>query len=100
MMKGGTTRRWESLRTWAGLSLGGFWVSAGVSVGGNRPRMKNHDDEWMTRKWEWFRQAQPNGFGVGGLVCFDRLSTTPAAGCGFRRARLWGERGDQRMGNG
>jgi len=19
-------------------------------------------------KWEWFRQAQPNGFGVGGLV--------------------------------
>ncbi len=34
------------------------------------------------RKWEWFRQAQPNGFGVGGVV--------HAAGCGFRRACPWG----------
>ena len=25
---------------WVGLSLGGLWVSAGVSVGENRPRMK------------------------------------------------------------
>ena len=50
---------------------------------------------WMAREWEWFRQAQPDGFGVGGLVCFDRLSTTPAADSGFRRARLWGERRDE-----
>jgi len=56
-------------------------------VGESHPRMENHDDEWTMCKWEWLRQAQPNGFGVGGLV--------PAAGCGFRRACLWGERKDE-----
>ena len=40
-------------------------------------------NEWTMCKWEWFRQAQPNGFGVGGLV--------PAAGCGFWRACPWGK---------
>jgi len=29
----GTVCKWESLRTGVGLSLGGLWVSAGVSVG-------------------------------------------------------------------
>jgi len=36
------------------------------------------------------RRANESRFGVGGLVCFDRLSTTPAAGSGFRRAYPWG----------
>ena len=43
--------------------------------------------EWTMREWEWFRQAQPNGFGVGGLV--------PAAGSGFWWACPWRERKDE-----
>jgi len=27
-----------------------------------------NDERGTVRKWEWFRQAQPNGFGLGGLV--------------------------------
>jgi len=64
----------------------------GGRVRGEKPSTneKPRVNEWTMCKWEWFRQAQPNGFGVGGLVHFDRLSTTPAADCGFRGACPWG----------
>jgi len=56
----------------------------GGRVRGEKPSTneKPRVNEWTMCKWEWFRQAQPNGFGLGGLV--------RAAGSGFRRACLWG----------
>ena len=58
-----TMCKWEVLRAGRACLLrqaqhnacGGLWVLAGVSVGGNRPRMKNHDDEWTMREWESLR---------------------------------------------
>ena len=87
---GCTARRWESLRGgWACLlrqaqhnACGGFWVSAGVSVGWSTD---SATDSWTGTDG---RRANGSRFGLGGLVCFDRLSTTPAADSGFRRARL------------
>ena len=87
---GCTARKWESLRSgWACLlrqaqhnACGGFWVSAGVSVGWSTD---SATDSWTGTDG---RRANGSRFGLGGLVCFDRLSTTPAADSGFRRARL------------
>jgi len=62
---------------WVGLSLGGFWVSAGVSVGWST------DSVTDSRTGTDGRRANGSRFGVGGLV--------PAAGCGFRRACPWGK---------
>jgi hypothetical protein len=76
---------------WAGLSLRRVLGFGGRVCGGNGLCHGLTDGNgWTARKWEWFRQgfdtaqppAQPNGFGVGGLV--------RAAGCGLRRARPWG----------
>ena len=66
--------KWESLRSGWACPCGGLWVSAGVSVGENRPRMKSHE---FTNG----RCANGSGFRLGGLV--------PAAGSGFWRAWLW-----------
>jgi len=67
---------------WVGLSLRRVLGFGGRVRGGKPSTNENHDDEWTMCKREWFRQAQPNGFGVGGRV--------RAAGCEFRRARPWG----------
>ena len=78
---GWTARKWKSLRAGWACPCGGFWISAGVSVGGKpstntlRVRCENH--EFTNR-----RCANGSRFGLGGLV--------PAAGSGFWRARLWG----------
>jgi len=40
---GWTARKWDSLRSGWACPCGGFWVLAGVSVGRNHPRMKNHE---------------------------------------------------------
>jgi hypothetical protein len=119
-----TMRKWESLRVGGGCPCGGLWVSAGASVGGKPSTNGNHDDEWTMCKWEsasgWGRLSVRRVVGFGGCVRGGKPSTNgttitnercangshfgvgeavPAAGCGFRRACLWGE-GDQRMGSG
>jgi hypothetical protein len=59
---------------WVGMSLGGFWVSAGASVG-----------RVVVNGWETDERMEVASDWVG----------FPAAGSGFRRARLWGERKDE-----
>jgi len=73
---------WESLRTGWACPCGGLWVSAGASVGENRPRMKP--------RW----QMDDVQMGVVSTSSTQRLrggGLVPAAGCGFWRARLWGK---------
>jgi hypothetical protein len=83
-----TMCKWESLRGGWTCPCGGLW-------GGQRTLSRTHEREWMDGVQmgvvsTGFRHsfasqppAQPNGFGVGGVV--------PAADCGFRGARLWGK---------
>ena len=81
---GWTARRWESASGWARLSMRrvlGFGGRVRGVVNGLCHGLADGNG-WTARKWESLRQAQPNGFGVGGVV--------PAAGCGFRRACPWG----------
>ena len=40
---------------WVGLSLGGFWISAGASVGERKDEGCEMKDEWTARKWESLR---------------------------------------------
>ena len=68
----------------------------GGRVRGEKPSTneKPRVNEWTMCKWEWFRQAQPNGFGLGGLVHFDTpcgRSATPGRVVGFG-GRVCGEK--------
>ena len=57
---------------WVGLSLRGFWVSAGVSVGESRPRIlsanKRMDDVQMAVASEWAGLSLRRIMGFGGRV--------------------------------
>ena len=81
---------------WVGLSLRrilgfGGRVRGGKPSTNEKPRTPARApgasvNEWTMCKWEWFRQAQPNGFGLGGLVHFDTpcgRSATPGRVVGF-----------------
>ena len=76
---GWTARKWKSLRAGWACPCGGFWVSAGVSVGESRPRIlsanKRMDDVQMAVASEWAGLSLRRIMGFGGRVRGGKSST-------------------------